>query len=104
LKAHQALRLLASLNSSVAAKKTEVVEYFFETNVLGIIKDFADTINEVQVRQPLTEKKRCLKATAAMVKLGKGKITSALPQVCINIHFKSHSINSRRFQPAFGQP
>ena len=55
--------------------------YFVEEHVLGIITQFALAVNDFQVRQPLPEKKRNIMAIGAMIKIARGHVSSALPQV-----------------------
>ena len=55
--------------------------YFVEEHVLGIITQFAHAVNDFQVRQPLPEKKRNIMAIGAMIKIARGHVSSALPQV-----------------------
>ena len=55
---------------------------FIEEHVLGIITQFANAINDFQVRQTLAEKRRNLKAIEEMVNIAQGHVSNALPQVC----------------------
>lgn len=55
--------------------------HFVEEHVLGIITQFAHVINDFQVRQPLVEKKRNILAIGEMIKIGRGHVSNALPQV-----------------------
>ena len=90
LKYHRALHLLAalvprkSLHSS-ATKKANLLSHFIEEHVLGIITQFAHAINDFQVRKPLVEKKRNIVAIGEMIKIAKGHVSSALPQVCTDL-------------------
>lgn len=52
-----------------------------EEHVLGIITQFAHAINDFQIRSPLAEKKRNIMAIGGMVKIARGHVSSALPQV-----------------------
>lgn len=52
-----------------------------EEHVLGIITQFAHAVNDFQVRQPLSEKKRYILAIGEMIKIARGHVSSALPQV-----------------------
>ncbi|KAK2787809.1 serine/threonine-protein kinase M1 [Emmonsiellopsis sp. PD_33] len=87
-KFYKALKLLASLtprkpdqgNSSPKGK--ELVASFLEEHVLGIITEFAHVVNDFQIRQPIVEKKRNITAIGEMVKIAKGSVTIALPQIC----------------------
>ncbi|KAK2760373.1 serine/threonine-protein kinase M1 [Arachnomyces sp. PD_36] len=83
-KFHQAFRILSSLTPRRPglSKKTDLVANFIEEHVLGIITQFAHTVNDFQIRQPMVEKKRNIMAIGEMIKLAKGHIRSALPQIC----------------------
>ena len=87
LKYHRALHLLAALVPRKSfhgntTKKANLLSHFIEEHVLGIITQFAHAINDFQVRQPLVEKKRNIVAIGEMIKIAKGHVSSALPQVC----------------------
>lgn len=43
--------------------------------------EFAHIINDFQIRQPTVEKRRNIMAIGEMIKVAKGKIGIALPQV-----------------------
>lgn len=58
------------------------MSHFIEEHVLGIITQFANAINDFQVRQTLAEKKRNLKAIEEMINIANGHVSNALPQVC----------------------
>ena len=87
LKAHQALHFLAEITHSRSAtgrgiaRKMDLIGQFFETHVLGIMALLADTINDGKGPQPMPEKIRCLGAIREMIKLAKGHVSNALPQV-----------------------
>lgn len=49
--------------------------------VLGIFSLFVDSLKDVPMKQPVAEKIRTLKAIEEMVRLAKGCISGALPQV-----------------------
>lgn len=55
--------------------------HFIEEHVLGIITQFANAINDFQVRQTLAEKRRNLKAIEEMINIAQGHVSNALPQV-----------------------
>lgn len=63
------------------SRRTDSLGLFIEEHILGIITQFANAINDVQIRQPLMEKKRILVAIGEMIKIANGHISSALPQV-----------------------
>ncbi|KAJ5108762.1 hypothetical protein N7456_005437 [Penicillium angulare] len=83
---HQALRRLAKFVprkvSHGSSKKADLLAYFIEEHVLGIITQFANAINDFQVRQTLAEKRRNLKAIEEMINIARGHVSNALPQVC----------------------
>jgi serine/threonine-protein kinase ATR len=71
-------RKIAHGNTS---KKADL-SHFIEEHVLGIITQFANAINDFQVRQTLAEKRRNIKAIEEMINIAQGHVSSALPQVC----------------------
>lgn len=83
---HQGLHLLASLVKGSghvsSTKKNEIVGSFIESHVLGIITEFAHTITDFQIKQPIIEKRRCLGAIGEMIKIAKDHVRPALPQIC----------------------
>ena len=46
-----------------------------------MITQFSHAVNDFQIRQPLIEKKRNIAAIGEMIKVARGHISSALPQV-----------------------
>ncbi|PYH81420.1 protein kinase [Aspergillus uvarum CBS 121591] len=81
----RALHLLATLvprKSANAQKRGNLIGHFIEEHVLGIITQFAHAINDFQIRQSLMEKKRNLAAIGEMIKVARGHVSSALPQIC----------------------
>ncbi|PGG99288.1 Atypical/PIKK/ATR protein kinase [Polytolypa hystricis UAMH7299] len=85
---YRALELLSSLTprrvdqGGILPVNHDLVACFIEEHILGIITDFAHIVNDYQIRQPVTEKKRNLIAIGEMVKIAKGNISIALPQIC----------------------
>ncbi|OJJ33117.1 hypothetical protein ASPWEDRAFT_174541 [Aspergillus wentii DTO 134E9] len=84
---HRALHLLAALvpRKSIqggTSKKANLLGHFIEEHVLGIITQFAHSINDFQIRQPLVEKKRNIIAIGEMIKIARDHVSSALPQIC----------------------
>ncbi|KAJ6104203.1 hypothetical protein N7523_010523 [Penicillium sp. IBT 18751x] len=84
---HQALMRLATFvprkfAHGSSSKKTDLLSHFIEEHVLGIITQFANAINDFQVRQTLAEKRRNLKAIEEMINISQGHVSNALPQVC----------------------
>ncbi|KAJ5770783.1 uncharacterized protein N7511_002834 [Penicillium nucicola] len=83
---YQALQRLATfvprkISHGTTSRKTDL-SHFIEEHVLGIITQFANAINDFQVRQTLAEKRRNIKAIEEMIKIAQGHVSSALPQVC----------------------
>lgn len=64
-----------------SSKKSDLLIHFIEEHVLGIITQFANAINDFQVRQTLAEKRRNLKAIEEMINIAQGHVSNALPQV-----------------------
>ena len=88
-KFHQALHLLARLvprKSTSSSRKSNLLGSFIEEHVLGIITQFAHAVNDFQIRQSLIEKKRNIVAIGEMVKIARGHVSSALPQVCTPVY------------------
>ncbi|KAJ5683180.1 hypothetical protein N7462_006345 [Penicillium macrosclerotiorum] len=84
---HQALQRLAifvprKFSHGSSLKKSDLLSHFIEEHVLGIITQFANAINDFQVRQTLAEKRRNLKAIEEMINIAQGHVSNALPQVC----------------------
>ncbi|KAJ5543050.1 hypothetical protein N7535_005479 [Penicillium sp. DV-2018c] len=85
-KFNHALRRLATfvprkVTHGSSSKKADLSQ-FIEEHVLGIITQFANAINDFQVRQTLAEKRRNIKAIEEMINIAQGHVSSALPQVC----------------------
>ncbi|OQD80500.1 hypothetical protein PENANT_c035G04418 [Penicillium antarcticum] len=83
---YQALHRLATfvprkITHGNTSKKADL-SHFIEEHVLGIITQFANAINDFQVRQTLAEKRRNIKAIEEMINIAQGHVSSALPQVC----------------------
>ncbi|KAJ5806956.1 hypothetical protein N7474_010548 [Penicillium riverlandense] len=84
---YQALRRLASfvprkVVHGTSSKKADLLSHFIEEHVLGIITQFANAINDFQVRQTLAEKRRNIRAIEEMIEIAQGHVSSGLPQVC----------------------
>lgn len=75
------LAALVPRKSTATSKKANLLCHFIEEHVLGIITQFAHAINDFQIRQPLIEKRRNILAIGEMIKVARGHISSALPQV-----------------------
>ncbi|WEW59433.1 serine/threonine-protein kinase M1 [Emydomyces testavorans] len=86
-KHYQALEYVASLTPrqlghANSSKMDNSLVAFIEEHVLGIITEFANVINDFQIRQSVVEKKRNIMAIAQMIKIARGNINIALPQIC----------------------
>lgn len=84
---YQALQCLATFvprkfAHGSSSKNSDLLSHFIEEHVLGIITQFANAINDFQVRQTLAEKRRNLKAIEEMINIAHGHVSNALPQVC----------------------
>lgn len=86
LKVRHALSFLAS-HASVSAsdrthsKRGNQIGPFLETHILPIMFHFSDLLNDMQGWHSPAEKRRTLKGIEEMLRVGKGYIRSALPQV-----------------------
>ncbi|KAI1919319.1 serine/threonine-protein kinase M1 [Ophidiomyces ophidiicola] len=83
----QALELVASLTPRRAglgssSRTVDPLVAFLEEHVLGIITEFANVINDFQIRQSIVEKKRNVVAIGQMISIARGNISVALPQIC----------------------
>jgi hypothetical protein len=77
----------STLRSS--ARKGSLVGSFFEQFSLGIMALFSESINDTQIRQPITEKRRSVKGIEEMVQIAGMHISHAIPQVRIASAFGS---------------
>ncbi|CUS11697.1 unnamed protein product [Tuber aestivum] len=81
-----ALRLVATLTYKKVAgsrrNKVDHLEVFFETNVLGIFATFNDYLKDIKGKLSTPEKIRIMRAIEEMVKLARGSVSSAVPQIC----------------------
>lgn len=50
---------------------------------MGLITEFSDTVNDVRIRYSNMEKKRNIIAIGEMIKLARGHVNVAIPQVCL---------------------
>ncbi|KAI2851408.1 hypothetical protein CBS11350_1312 [Aspergillus niger] len=82
LRALHHLAILVPRKSGPTPRRANLIGYFVEEHVLGIITQFAHAVNDFQIRQPLIEKKRNIAAIGEMIKVARGHISSALPQIC----------------------
>ena len=84
---YQALQLLAQLVARPrghlsGSRRSDSMGTFLENNVLAILTHFTVLLNDLEAKEPKVEKRRCLAALGEVVKLGKGRIVRALPQIC----------------------
>lgn len=84
---YQALQLLAQLvarqrGQSSGSKRGDSIGTFLENNVLAIVTHFTVLLNDLEAKEPKLEKRRCLSALGEIMKLGRSRVTRALPQVC----------------------
>ncbi|KPI42986.1 Protein kinase rad3 [Cyphellophora attinorum] len=84
---YQALQLLAAVllrkpgqQSSSSSRRAETLGIFLENHALGIVSHFTVLLNDIQ--EPKIERKRSILALGETVRLGKGRIVKALPQIC----------------------
>ncbi|KAL7276740.1 serine/threonine-protein kinase M1 [Rhizina undulata] len=91
IRVYNALNLVAHVSYKLSPnaklkekKKVNYMEVFFETNILGIFAQFNDTLKDVWNSSTM-EKIRCLRAIGEMVKLAKGCVSNALPQICASL-------------------
>ncbi|GBF64420.1 kinase [Trichophyton mentagrophytes] len=85
-KYYDALEYIASVTPRQVGRgvvaKPENLSVFIEEHVLGVVTEFVHVINDFQVLQPIPEKKRDIIALGEMIKIAKGNIGIALPQIC----------------------
>jgi len=84
---YQALQLLAQLSArqrgvSSGSRRGDSIGPFLENNVLAVVTHFTVLLNDIGAKEPKLEKRRCLFALGEIVKLGKSRVTRALPQIC----------------------
>ena len=99
-KIHQALRLLAILDSRQASRKGDVVGHFLRDYVLAIITELNNTLNDNKMMQPSLEKRRCLGAIGELMKLGKSRLNAALPQIgaCLRSAVENEELCDKAFE------
>lgn len=89
-KMYQGLQILAQLqvrrSGHSSTSRNEGIASFLEKNVLAIVTNFIAKFNENAVKETNVEKRRCLVALGEVVKLGKGRVGFALPQICACLH------------------
>ena len=67
--------------SKASAKQNKLLASFFETQILGIMTQFSDTIEKADESVPQNEKIRCLYAVKEMINLARTHISIAVPQI-----------------------
>ncbi|KAI9709715.1 MAG: serine/threonine-protein kinase M1 [Bogoriella megaspora] len=82
---HRAIQYVAVLAETKPykslSKQTRTMLAFFEQHILGIMTHFTDVIENSRVVYPLPQKRRCFRAIEEVIKLSKGRIGIALPQL-----------------------
>ncbi|KIV90128.1 hypothetical protein PV10_07469 [Exophiala mesophila] len=82
-----ALQVLAQLvarqrGQSSGTRRSDNIGAFLEANVLAIVTHFTILLNDLEAKESKLEKRRCLAALGEIVKLGRSRVTRALPQIC----------------------
>lgn len=67
--------------SKASSKQGRLLAAFFESHVLGIMAHFSDFIDILDGLHPTADKVRCIKAIEEMLRLAKGNIAIAIPQI-----------------------
>lgn len=62
-------------------KEVDQLEAFFEMNVLGIFATFNDYLKDIKGKLSTPEKIRIMRAIEEMMKMARGSVSSAVPQV-----------------------
>ncbi|KAI9786756.1 MAG: serine/threonine-protein kinase M1 [Peltula sp. TS41687] len=100
-RAHRGIILLANLTprKSHQSRKLNAIGAFFEDSVLGINVQFSDAVNESPISHSIPEKKRCLRGIEEMIKLAKGHISIALPQIgaCLQSAMEMDDLRDQAF-------
>lgn len=83
----QGLQLLAQLahrKSSTASggRRNDMVPSFLENNALELITLITTNFDENLMRENDVERRRCLIALGEVTKLGKGRMSTVMPQIC----------------------
>lgn len=87
IQAHRAFQTFASIaerragQSKAYPKSQRTVAEFFDTHRLGIMAHFSEILENVQGNYPPSEKARCVRAIAEMIKINKEQVNAALPQI-----------------------
>jgi serine/threonine-protein kinase ATR len=73
-------------------KKDNMVGRFLQNYILGLMARLADVINDsVSSTPPVMEQRRCIRALEEMIRLGKGYVRIARPQVSYSLTVSSDS-------------
>ena len=67
-------------------KEVDHLEAFFEMNILGIFATFNDYLKDIKGKLSIPEKIRIMRAIEEMMKIARGSVSSAVPQVRSDIH------------------
>ena len=67
-------------------KEVDRLEAFFEMNVLGIFATFNDYLKDIKGKLSVPEKIRIMRAIEEMMKIARGGVSSAVPQVRSSFH------------------
>ncbi|EFR05531.1 kinase rad3 [Nannizzia gypsea CBS 118893] len=98
-KYYDALEYIASVTPRQAGRgvvaRIDNLSVFIEEHVLGVVTEFVHVINDFQVLQPIPEKKRDIIAMGEMIKIAKGNISIALPQICACLRSALDSVELR---------
>jgi serine/threonine-protein kinase ATR len=84
----QAFQFLAAMllrkpgQHTSSSKRSETLGLYLELHALAIVNRFTVLLNDIEAKVPKIEKKRAITALGEMVKLGKGRTSKALPQIC----------------------
>lgn len=86
-KAFQGFQLLAQLSfrkssSSGGGRRGDLIPAFLENNALEIVTLFTSSFDDNLLREMNVERRRCLVALGELVKIGKGRINTVIPQIC----------------------
>lgn len=86
-KIFQGLQLLAQLSfrktsGSAAGRRSGLVSSFLENKALEIVTLFTTTFDDNVLREMNVERRRCLVGLGELVKIGRGRISAVIPQIC----------------------
>jgi len=85
-RSYLALQILVQLidrkPGHASSRRSGNIAAFLENFVLSIVTGFTIVLNETEVKESDVEKRRAVAALGEVVKLGKSRISSSLPQIC----------------------